>query len=110
MEHGEPLSVGLGAPWFPGTRLWLGGTPSPIGRVSGSGLGRAWLCLSPRPRQPLRGTDLGLGYELGLSVYCPVMPLPQSSLNPMCTYPDVLLYILLFPCFRVARILKRFVT
>ena len=28
----------------------------------------------------------------------------------MCTYPDVLLYILLFPCFRVARILKRFVT
>ena len=25
------------------------------------------------------------------------MPLPQSSLNPMCTYPDVLLYILLFP-------------
>ena len=33
------------------------------------------------------------------------MHLPQSSLNPMCTYPDVLLYILLFPCFRVARIL-----
>ena len=23
-EHREPLSVGLGAPWFPGTRLWLG--------------------------------------------------------------------------------------
>ena len=38
------------------------------------------------------------------------MPLPQSSLNPMCTYPDVLLYILSFPCCRVARILKRFVT
>ena len=38
------------------------------------------------------------------------MPLPKSSFNPMCTYPDVLLYILLFPCFRVARILKRFVT
>ena len=51
-----------------------------------------------------------MGYELGLSVYCPVMPFPQSSLNPMCTYLDVLLYILLFPCFRVARILKRFVT
>ena len=68
------------------------------------------MCLSPRPHQPLRGSDLGLGYELGLSVYCPVMPLPQSGLNPMCTYPDVLLYILLFPCFRVARILKRFVT
>ena len=53
---------------------------------------------------------MGLEYELGLSVYCPVMPLPQSSLNPMCTYPDVLLYILLFPCCRVARILKRFVS
>ena len=26
-EHGEPLSVGLEVPWFPGTRLWLGGTP-----------------------------------------------------------------------------------
>ena len=55
------------------------------------------MCLSSRPHQPLRGSDVGLGYELGLSVYCPVMPLPQSSLNPMCTYPDVLLYILLFP-------------
>ena len=26
-EHGEPLLVGLGAPWFSGTRLWLDGTP-----------------------------------------------------------------------------------
>ena len=26
-EHGQPLSVGLEASWFPGTRLWLGGTP-----------------------------------------------------------------------------------
>ena len=68
------------------------------------------MCLSPCPHQPLRGSDLGLGYELGLSVYCPVMHLPQSSLNPMCTYADVLLYIRLFLCFRVARILKRFVT
>ena len=83
---------------------------SPIGRVSGSGLSRAWVAFEPRPCQPLRGSDLGLGYELGLSVYCPVMPFPQSSLNPMCTYPDAWLYILLFPCFRVARILKRFVT
>ena len=76
------------------------------------GLDRAGhgLCLSPRPCQPLRGTDLGLGHELGSSVYCPVIHLPQSSPNPMCTYPDVLLYILLFPCLRLARILKRFVT
>ena len=68
------------------------------------------MCLSSRPHKPLGGSDLGLGYELGLSVYCPVMPLPESSLNPMCTYPDVLLYIPLSPCFRVARILKRFVS
>ena len=68
------------------------------------------MCLSSRPHQPLEGSDLGLKYELGLTVYCPVMPSGQSSLNPMCTYPDVLLYILLFPCFRVARILKRFVS
>ena len=26
-EHREPLSVGLGVLWFPGTRLWLGGGP-----------------------------------------------------------------------------------
>ena len=26
-EHAELLSVGLGVTWFPGTRLWLGGTP-----------------------------------------------------------------------------------
>ena len=26
-EHGEPLSVGLGATWLSGTRLWLGRTP-----------------------------------------------------------------------------------
>ena len=83
---------------------------SPIGRVSGSGLSRAWVVFEPPPPPATERVDLGLGYELRLSVYCPVMPLPQSSLNPMCTYPDVLLYILLFPCFRLARILKRFVT
>ena len=92
------------------TRLWLGGTPPLLAGFQGPDGAGHGLYLSPRPHQPLRGSDLGLGYELGLSVYCPVMPLPQSSLNPMCTYPDVLLYILLFPCFRVARILKRFVT
>ena len=102
--------VGLGAIWFSGTRLWLGGTFPLLAGFQGPDLAGHGLCLSPRPHQPLRGSDLGLGYELGLSVYCPVMPLLQSSLNPMCTYPDVLLYIPFFPCFRVARILKRFVT
>ena len=102
--------VGLGAIWFSGTRLWLGGTFPLLAGFQGPDLAGHGLCLSPRPHQPLRGSDLGLGYELGLSVYCPVMRLPQSNLNPMCTYPDVLLYILLFPCFRVARILNGFVT
>ena len=40
------------------------------------------LCLSPRPCQPPGGSDLGLGYDSGLSVYCPVMPLSQSSPYP----------------------------
>ena len=92
----------LASGWAVHTRL-LAGFQGP----DGAGYG---LCLSPRPCQPLRGSDLGLGYELRLSVYCPVMSLPQSSLNPRCTYPDVLLYVLSFLCFRVARILKRFVT
>ena len=88
---------------------WAGQPPLLAG-FQGPDLAGHGLCLSPRPCQLLRGSDLGLGYELGLSVYCSVMPLPQSSPNRLCTYPDVLLYIPLFPCFRVARILKRFVT
>ena len=88
---------------------WAGHTPLLAG-FQGPDLAGHWLCLSSRPRQPLRGSDLGLGYELGLSVYCSVMPLPESSLNRIRTYPDVLLCIISFPCFRVARILKRFVT
>ena len=109
-EHRKLPSIGLGVTWFPRTGLWLGVTPPLLAGFQGPDRAGHGLCLSPRPHQPLRGSDLGLGYELGLSVYCPVMPLPHSSLNPMCTYLDVLLYILLFPCCRVARILKRFVS
>ena len=105
-----PLSVGLGDSWFPGTRLWLGETPPLLAGFQGPDWAGHGLCLSPRPCQPLGGLGLGLGYELELSVSCPVMHLPQSSYNPMCTYLDVLLYILLIPCSRVARSLKRFVT
>ena len=64
----------------------------------------------PPPPPATERVGPGIGIQVRMSVYCPVMPLPQSSLNPMCTYPDVLLYILSFPHFRVARILKRFVT
>ena len=77
-EHREPLSVGLGAHWLPGTRLWLVGTPLPwqgsrvnFGQVRG-------LCLNPRTCAPLRRWDPGVGYGWGLSVYCPEVPLPQS--------------------------------
>ena len=83
---------------------------SPIGRVSGSGLSRAWVVFEPPPPPATERVGSGIGIRVGIEVYCPVMPLPQSSLNPMCTYPDVLLYILSFPHFKVARILKRFVT
>ena len=91
--HGEPHSVGLGAPWLTEARLWLGGTrpPWPGSRVQVQQC--RGLCLSPRPCQPLGRLDLGLGYGLGVIVFCSVVPLTQSSFNPMCTYPDVLLYI-----------------
>ena len=67
-EHRESLLVGLGAPWLPGTRLWLGGTPPLLAGFQGPDLAGHGLCLSPRPCQPLRGSNLGSGYELGLSV------------------------------------------
>ena len=61
MEHGERLSVGLGAPWFRGNRLWLGGTPSPIGRVSGSGLSRVWVVFEPLPLPATERVGPGIG-------------------------------------------------
>ena len=60
-EHGEQLSVGLEAAWFPGTRLWLGGTPFPIGRVSGSGLSRAWVVFEPPPLTATERVGPGIG-------------------------------------------------
>ena len=109
-EHGELLSVGLGAPWFSETRLWLGGTPSPTGRVSGSGLSKSWVVLEPPPL-PATGRD-GPGIGICVGTECPLScdALTSVQSSPMCTYPDVLLYLLLFPCFRLARILKRFVS
>ena len=37
-----------------------------------------WLCLSPRTCLSLRRSDLGLGYGLAPSGYCPEAPLPES--------------------------------
>ena len=48
-EHGEPLSVGLGAYLVPKNAPVSGRDTSPIGRVSGSGLGRAWVVFEPPP-------------------------------------------------------------
>ena len=70
--------VGLGAHWVPGTHLWLVGTPLPyqcstviFGQICG-------LCLSPHMWLSLGRCDLGVGYGLGLSVYCLEALLPQS--------------------------------
>ena len=63
-EQREPLSVGLGATWFPGTRLWLGGTPPPIGRVSGSGLSRAWVVFEPPPSPATERVGPGIGIRV----------------------------------------------
>ena len=60
-EHAEPLSVGPGAACFPGTRLWLGDTPSLIGRVSGSGLSRAWVVFEPPPLLASERVGPGIG-------------------------------------------------
>ena len=69
--------------------------------------GKTWPQPHPHAARLLRGLLWG-------QQYCHSNPQCEGgmpgSLNPMCTYPDVLLYILLFPCCRVARILKRFVT
>ena len=50
-----------GAPWFQGTRLWLGGTTSPMGRVSGSGLSRAWVVFEPPPLPATERVGPGIG-------------------------------------------------
>ena len=47
--------------WFPGTRLWLGETPSPISRVSGSGLSRAWVVFEPPPLPATGRVGPGIG-------------------------------------------------
>ena len=60
-EHRELLSVGLGAPWFTGTLLWLGETPSSIDRVSGSGLSRAWVVFEPPPLPATERVGPGIG-------------------------------------------------
>ena len=78
-----PLSVSLGALLDPRNSPVAGRDTPPIGRVSWSGLSRAWVVFEPPPHQPLRGSDLGLGYELGLSVYCPVNKVPTRT-GPRC--------------------------
>ena len=64
----------------------------------------------PLPPSATKRVGLGIGICVGIESLLSCDALTQSSLNPMCTYPDVVLYIRLFPCFRVARIVKRFVT
>ena len=51
----------LGVIWLPGTRLWLGGVPSLIGRVSESGLSRAWVVFEPPPPPATERVGPGFG-------------------------------------------------
>ena len=60
-EHREPLLVRRGAPWLPGTHLWLGGTPSPIEGVSGSRLSRVWVVFEPPPLPATERVGPGMG-------------------------------------------------
>ena len=64
-DNEERLSVGLGAPWLPGTRLWLGGTPPHFGRASGSGLSRAWVVFEPPPPPATERVGPGIGIRVG---------------------------------------------
>ena len=57
--------MGLGALWFPGTRLWLGGTAPPVGRVSGSGLSRVWVVFEPPPLPATERVGPGIGIRVG---------------------------------------------
>ena len=83
-EHGGPPMVGLGTPWFPGTRLWPGGTPPPIGRVSGSRLSRAWVVFEPPP-PPATGR-VGPGIAICVGTEC---LLSCDALTPVQSQPHV---------------------
>ena len=58
-EHREILLVGLGAPLFLGTGLWMSGTPPLLAGLQGPDWTGHGLCLSHRPGQPLGGSDVG---------------------------------------------------
>ena len=79
-EHRERLLIGLGAPWFPETRLWLGGTSSPNGRVSGSGLSRARVVFEPPPLPATERVGPGIGIRVGTEclLSCDALTLVQS--------------------------------
>ena len=64
----ELLSIGCGAPWSlrksPVARRYT----SPIGRVSGSGLSRAWIVFEPPP--PPANERVGPGIGIQVRIEC----------------------------------------
>ena len=64
-EHGEQLSGGLGTPLVPRNPPVAGRDTSPIGRVSGSGLSRAWVVLEPPPPPATERVGPGIGIRVG---------------------------------------------
>ena len=65
-EHEEPLSVGLGALLVPRNSAVAGRDTSPIGRVSGSRLSRAWVVFEPPPPPATERAGPGIGIRVGI--------------------------------------------
>ena len=77
-EHKELPSSRLGADWLPGAPLWLVGTLPPWQGSTFNPWQVRVFPLNPRTCLPLERWDLGMGYDMELSVYYPVAPIPQA--------------------------------
>ena len=76
--------VRLGAPLFPRNSPVAGQYTSPIGRVSGSGLSRAWVVFEPPPPPATERVGPGIGIQVGIECL-----LSCDALTPVQSQPDV---------------------
>ena len=77
-NHGQPLHMSQEAHWLLGTRLWIVGALPPWqgSRVKSQQVGG--LFLYSRTCVPQGKLDVGMEYDMGLSVEYPEAPLPES--------------------------------